>query len=210
MLKYLKLSDFSSDDKRSDFFDDVNVIAQNLLNQKSPFRKNLKVDYLVADRMPIYSFGDKTKDMRVKSGLYSSVDKFDEGEYIFAPTFQIEVTFDQKETETHSKVLAQNIVDAICKKEQKLYDEMISLNCRGGFFPIRQDLTVIGSSFVDAHNGCIAYEDVGIVMPFCENMHIYFLREKIKTLKKLLEIPELFNEVYYAHKNKFVELLRKI
>jgi hypothetical protein len=38
----------------------------------------------------------------------------------------------------------------------------------------------------------------------------YFLREKIITLKKLLEIPELYNEVYYSRKNKFIELLNKI
>jgi hypothetical protein len=39
---------------------------------------------------------------------------------------------------------------------------------------------------------------------------VYFLREKIICLKKLLEIPELYQEVYYAHKGDFISLLRKI
>ena len=38
----------------------------------------------------------------------------------------------------------------------------------------------------------------------------YFLREKIICLKKLTEIPELFQEVYYSRKGEFISLLKKL
>jgi hypothetical protein len=39
---------------------------------------------------------------------------------------------------------------------------------------------------------------------------IIFSREKIVCLKKLTEVPELWNGTYYSQKSKFIELLGKI